>query len=69
MAAEKGDEYVQYNLGVLYRDGSGVPQDLPEGVRWMHKAAKQGHAEAKHDLSLIREHDEQLLRKILANEY
>ena len=29
--AEQGDAFAQYNLGVKYDNGQGVPQDYPEG--------------------------------------
>jgi len=31
---ERGDVIAQYNLGQSYREGSGVPQDDAEAVRW-----------------------------------
>ena len=31
-----------YNLGSIYREALGVPQDYAEAVRWYHKAAEQG---------------------------
>ncbi len=30
--AEQGEAYAQHNLGVMYRDGEGVPQDYAEAV-------------------------------------
>ena len=32
--AEQGDAEAQFLLGVRYRDGTGVPQDDAEAVRW-----------------------------------
>ena len=46
LAAEQGDAIAQNNLGVMYRDGQGVPQDDAEAVRWYRLAAEQGHAGA-----------------------
>ena len=40
-AAEQGDAEAQFNLGVRYRDGTGVPQDDAEAVRWYRLAAEQ----------------------------
>ena len=34
-------------LGVMYSDGQGVPQNDAEAVRWYRLAAEQGHAEAQ----------------------
>lgn len=41
-AADRGDATAQYNLGLLYRQGSGVQQDEAEAVRWLRKAADAG---------------------------
>ena len=48
--AEQGDAVAQYNLGVLYRDGQGVPQDYKTAVKWTRLAAEQGDADAQHNL-------------------
>ena len=37
--AEQGDRNLQYNLGVMYRNGWGVPQDDAEAVKWFRLAA------------------------------
>jgi TPR repeat protein len=42
--AEHGDAEAQYNLGILYHDGQGVPRDDAEAVKWYRKAAEQGNA-------------------------
>lgn len=46
-AAEKGDAEAQYELGVSYFLGVGVPRDPVEAVKWFHKAAEQGDADAQ----------------------
>ena len=43
----------QYNLGVMYENGEGVPQDDKEAVRWYRKSAEQGHADAQNNLALM----------------
>ena len=48
--AEQGDAVAQYNLGVLYRDGQGVPQDYKTAVKWTRLAAEQGDADAQYNL-------------------
>lgn len=45
--AEQGDEEAQFNLGVMYAGGQGVPQDSKQAVAWYRKAAEQGYAEAQ----------------------
>ena len=51
-AAEQGDATAQYNLGVCYEKGRGVPQDYSEAVKWYRKAAEQGDATAQYNLGV-----------------
>ena len=51
--AEDGDSAAQYNLGVMYTNGQGVPQDYKEAVKWYTLAAEQGTAEAQTNLGNI----------------
>jgi len=44
--AEQGLPLAQYNLGVMYYNGQGVPKDYAEAAKWYRKAAEQGLAEA-----------------------
>jgi hypothetical protein len=48
--AEKGDPGAQYNLGMMYFNAQGVPQDDFEAVKWFRKAAEQGFAQAQNCL-------------------
>ncbi|MDA0221360.1 MAG: tetratricopeptide repeat protein, partial [Proteobacteria bacterium] len=41
--AEQGNAYAQSILGVMYYEGTGVPQDYAEAVRWYRLAADQGN--------------------------
>ena len=52
-AAEQGYAYAQVNLGRMYREGWGVPQDDAEAVRWYRLAAAQGNAYAHYPLGLL----------------
>ena len=45
--AEKGDPAAQTQLGLAYRNGKGVQQDLEEAVKWYTRAAEKNHAEAQ----------------------
>ena len=38
--AEQGHSLAQYNLGVMYQNGQGVPQDYKEAVKWYRLAAE-----------------------------
>ena len=52
-AAEQGDATAQFNLGVMYAKGEGVPRDDTEAVRWYRQAAEQDHADAQFVLGLM----------------
>ena len=41
-AVEQGDRNAMRNLGVLYRDGAGVPKDPAQAMNWFRKAAELG---------------------------
>ena len=41
--AEEGVAEAQFNLGVMYAEGRGVPQDDAEAARWYRLAAEQGY--------------------------
>ena len=45
--AEQGNSQSQYNLGVMYENGNGVPKDHKTAVKWYKLAAEQGHADAQ----------------------
>src|SRR5438132_944176 len=48
--ADQGNTVAQFNLGVMYKDGTGVPQDYLEAVKWERLAADQGYADAQSNL-------------------
>ena len=48
--AARGDARAQYQLGISYFQGHGVPQDYAEAVRWFRQAADQGYARAEYAL-------------------
>ncbi len=51
--AENGDPNAQYNLGLLYARGQGVPQDYAKAAEWYRKAAEQGVAAAQYNLGVM----------------
>ena len=53
LAAEQGLAEAQNNLGALYGDGKGVPQDYTEAVKWYRLSAEQGLAEAQNKLGAL----------------
>lgn len=50
--AEQGNAQAQFSLGLMYRQGKGVPQDDREAGAWWSKAAEQGYVEAQEHLGL-----------------
>lgn len=48
--AEQGERVAQFNLGLMYLDGQGVPQDFEQAAEWFRKSARQGFAKAQYDL-------------------
>ena len=51
--ADQGDAGAQWNLGLSYATGLGIPQDDAEAVRWYRLAADQGNATAQYNLGLM----------------
>jgi TPR repeat protein len=51
--AEKGLPEAQFNLGLLYDKGQGVPQNYAEAVTWYRKAAEQGNVKGQYSLGMM----------------
>jgi TPR repeat protein len=49
--AERGNPVAQYNLGVLYENGQGLPKDYKLAAEWYRKGADQGYSEAQNNLA------------------
>ena len=45
--------FAQFNLGLMYQIGQGVPQDSKEAVRLWRLAAEQGHVSAQNILGVM----------------
>jgi len=56
--AEQGDADAQFNLGLMYQKGQGVPQDNKEAVKWLRLSAEQRNERAQDNLVLM--HDDSL---------
>ncbi|WP_172920060.1 tetratricopeptide repeat protein, partial [Capnocytophaga canis] len=52
-SAEQGNALGQYNLGVMYDYGYGVPKDEAEAVKWYQKSARQGNEDAQKRLKIL----------------
>ncbi|KAG0001360.1 hypothetical protein BGZ79_004763 [Entomortierella chlamydospora] len=50
---DQGHIKAQYNLGVLYEKGYGVPQDYSKAGEWYQKAASYGHVSAQYNLGVV----------------
>ena len=51
--AKGGDSDAQFNVALIYEDGTELPQDYEKAVYWYRKAAHQGHAVAQYSLALL----------------
>lgn len=51
--AEAGDPAAQFDLGLLYLDGHGVPESPAEAANWFRRAAEQDYTEAQHNLGAM----------------
>ena len=52
-SADQGDAQAQFNLGLMYDLGQGIPEDDAEAAAWYRKAADQGIAGAQYNLGLM----------------
>jgi uncharacterized protein len=51
--ADNGDPLAQFNLGLLYYEGQGVPQDYAQAASWFRRAADQDYTKAQHNLGAM----------------
>ena len=56
--AERGFAFAQFNMGVLYDNGQGLPQDDAQAMVWYRKAAMQGLPQAQVNLGIMYEQGE-----------
>lgn len=53
IAADQGDVEAAYQLGAMYYEGLGLPQDYAAAAQWYQKAADGGDADAQYILGLM----------------
>lgn len=53
--ADQGDRAAQFNLGVMYANGEGVPEAAIQTYAWLNLAAAQGDERAEQARTLIRQ--------------
>ncbi|MGY8790049.1 MAG: tetratricopeptide repeat protein [Pseudomonadales bacterium] len=58
LLAEQGDATAQNNLGLMYANGEGVPENDVEAVKLYRLAAEQGYAPAQNNLGVMYEKGE-----------
>lgn len=51
--AEAGDERAQYNIGLMYEHGRGLPADPVQALRWYQRSAEGGAVPAQHNLGTM----------------
>ena len=51
--AQSGEPRAQYDLGLMYDKGQGVPQSDAEALQWYERAAEQGEPRAQYNLGLM----------------
>ncbi len=51
--AEQDKAEAQFNLGVMYHIGEGVPRDYVQAMQWYRLAAEQEHIGAQYNLGLM----------------
>ena len=63
--AERGDARAQFNLGVTFFNGQGVPHNPFKAVEWYRAAADQGYGPAQANLSFMYETGQGLLQNYI----
>jgi uncharacterized protein len=51
-AADQSHSLAQFNLGIMYASGQGMPRDEVKSMVWMQKAADAGDAGAQYNIGL-----------------
>ena len=53
LAAEQGTAKAQVNLGIMYYNGEGVPQDYVQAHMWFNLAASKGNENGRKNRDII----------------
>jgi len=51
--AEDGGAAAAFNVGLMYEEGQGVPQNYTEAAKWFERSAEQGYAKAQHNIGAM----------------
>lgn len=52
-AANQDNAQAQFEIGIMYVEGNGVPKNDAEAVKWFRKAAEQGNSPAQFELGFM----------------
>ncbi|HBZ54840.1 MAG TPA: hypothetical protein DEO88_05500, partial [Syntrophobacteraceae bacterium] len=52
-AADRQNDSAQLNLGTMYYQGKGAPQDYSEALKWYRQAAELGNGRAQFNLGVM----------------
>jgi len=63
-AAESGEASAQYNLGVVHKNGDGVPRNDKMALKWWTLAAQQGHPKAALNVGVMYQRGDLVPRNI-----
>ena len=53
-AAKQGRAYAQFNLGIMYDNGDGVPENHVRAYVWLSMAKTQGYENAKKAVETVK---------------
>ena len=51
--ADAGNPFAQFSLGMMYENGTGIPQNLPKAIELYQSSAAQGVTHARHNLAWL----------------
>lgn len=65
-AADKGNSYAQYYLGLCYKNGHGVKKNRSIAFDWFKKSADQNYVDAMYEVGYAYEHGEVVSKNMLS---
>jgi len=55
-SADQGNSQAQYNVGLCYENGDGIPRNIRKALEYYEKSADQGNAQGLYNLGLFYEY-------------
>jgi TPR repeat protein len=62
LAANQGSAAAKNEVGIIYKNGFGIPQDYTEAVKWLRLASQQGHTSAQFVLAEMYQNGQGVLK-------